>query len=309
MEHLIKVLFLVAIVLSSLILNMNLSTHARATKYLKEDVELAVHDAAIELDEDELADGKVVFDVEEAKKRFRNSLEENTGMSSDEYKILDFKVYDDSNASFPVDYEPDNLVFKDQFPSQTIVAAIETTTQKYFFSSKEETIRRIASYSYDIELPENLATMSFNTNNGISMIDGISANEYGFYWPVPYTKNLTSGFNPNRTHPITGQVRPHNGTDIASAGITNKPAVAVKDATVAFAGVASGYGNLIILNHGNGVETRYGHLNGLNVSTGDQVKGGQVVGFVGSTGDSTGAHLHFEVRIDGTPVDAMNFFK
>lgn len=309
MEHLIKVLFLVGIVVSSLILNMNLSTHARSTKYLKEDVELAVHDAAIELVEEELADGNIVFDVDEAKKRFKKSLETNTGMASDEYKILDFTVYDDSNSTFPVEYKPSNLLFEDQFSSQTIVAAIETTTEKYFFSSKEQTVRRIASYSYDIDLPDTVATMTFNRNNAVELIDGLSPNEYGFYWVVPFTKNVTSGFDPNRVHPITGQIKPHRGTDIAGPGIANKPTVSAKDATVSFAGRAGGYGNLVILNHGNGLETRYAHLSSISVSTGDKVKGGEVVGFIGSTGDSTGAHLHYEVRVDGTAIDAMTFYQ
>jgi len=67
------------------------------------------------------------------------------------------------------------------------------------------------------------------------------------------------------------------------------------------------YGNLIELDHGTGYTTRFGHLSKFNVEIGDRVKKGQIIGFVGSTGRSTGPHLHYEVRMNGTPVDPIGY--
>jgi murein DD-endopeptidase MepM/ murein hydrolase activator NlpD len=70
-----------------------------------------------------------------------------------------------------------------------------------------------------------------------------------------------------------------------------------------------GYGNMVEIDHGNGLATRYGHLSEVLVDEGQQVKANEVVGRLGSTGRSTGPHLHYEVRIDGDPVDPMRFLK
>lgn len=101
----------------------------------------------------------------------------------------------------------------------------------------------------------------------------------------------------SRPDPITGDKDFHQGLDISADQGTEVYATA--DGTVAHAAVEGGYGNLIVLDHGYGLETRYGHLSKYNVKQGDKVKRGDVVGFVGSTGRATGAHLHYEVRVNG----------
>jgi len=95
--------------------------------------------------------------------------------------------------------------------------------------------------------------------------------------------------------------RTHSGIDLAAA--YGSPVVASANGTVEVAGWQGGYGLLVELDHGGGVETRYGHLSKLAVQPGQQVKRGDLVGFVGSTGRSTGAHLHYEVRENGRAVD------
>jgi murein DD-endopeptidase MepM/ murein hydrolase activator NlpD len=107
----------------------------------------------------------------------------------------------------------------------------------------------------------------------------------------------------------------HSGADIA--GPRDAPVYAAADGTAVTAACTSaycdrdgnlslaGYGNLVELDHGAGVTTRYGHLSSYTVTAGQQVTAGALIGFQGSTGNSTGVHLHFEVRIDGAPVDPV----
>lgn len=128
---------------------------------------------------------------------------------------------------------------------------------------------------------------------------------------VPVNASISSGFG-WRTHPVIKNEdgskawRHHNGYDIAAK--TNTPIYAAGDGIVEFAGWnKGGYGNLIRIDHGGGLSTRYGHQQKLLVSTGQRVKAGQKIGLVGSTGMSTGPHLHFEVRLNGKPVDPKSY--
>ena len=97
----------------------------------------------------------------------------------------------------------------------------------------------------------------------------------------------------------------HTGLDIAAPGGT--PIKAAADGTVIFSGYSGGYGYVVKMDNGNGVETYYGHCRALYVSTGDEVEAGDVIAAVGSTGNSTGNHLHFEVRVDGEVVNPQNY--
>jgi murein DD-endopeptidase MepM/ murein hydrolase activator NlpD len=108
-----------------------------------------------------------------------------------------------------------------------------------------------------------------------------------------------------RIHPILGYRRFHAGMDFAASyGSTIRSA---DSGTVIFAGWYGGYGKAVIINHGRGITTLYGHTSELYVAEGQGVQRGQAIAAVGSTGLSTGPHLHFEVRHDGTPVDPANF--
>jgi murein DD-endopeptidase MepM/ murein hydrolase activator NlpD len=87
------------------------------------------------------------------------------------------------------------------------------------------------------------------------------------------------------------------------------PARATAGGKVVSAGWAGGYGNMVEIDHGNGLTTRYGHLSAILVNEGQTVEARDVIGKVGSTGRSTGPHLHYEVRVDGEPVDPMRFLR
>lgn len=97
----------------------------------------------------------------------------------------------------------------------------------------------------------------------------------------------------------------HKGIDLAANMGT--PIEAALDGTVYFSGIANGYGNVVMIRHENNLETIYAHCNTLNVSTGQNVTRGQVIAEVGNTGDSTGPHLHFEIRVNGSPVDPLQY--
>lgn len=119
-------------------------------------------------------------------------------------------------------------------------------------------------------------------------------------WMTPALGPIVSAFG-NRSDPFTGETRMHQGIDIdAPAG---SPIWAATDGVVTFAGERGGFGKLVILDHGDGVETYYAHQQRIDVSVGDQVAAGHQLGLVGSTGRSTGPHLHFEVRVEGSPVN------
>ncbi len=123
-----------------------------------------------------------------------------------------------------------------------------------------------------------------------------------FIWPI--SGAITSGFG-TRVHPIHRTRKMHTGLDIAGP---NGGAVRAADGgQVIFAGWKGGYGKCVMINHGNrngrNLVTLYGHMSGFAVSTGQNVSKGQTIGYEGSTGYSTGPHLHFEVRVNGAPVD------
>ena len=118
---------------------------------------------------------------------------------------------------------------------------------------------------------------------------------------------FTSGYGV-RSDPFGGGAARHMGIDLA--GPTGTPIYATADGTVSASGYNNGgYGNLIKLDHGRGVETRYGHLSAMLVAAGQRVIRGQLIGRMGSTGRSTGSHLHYEVRIEGKAVNPIPFMK
>ncbi len=117
---------------------------------------------------------------------------------------------------------------------------------------------------------------------------------------------INSGFGV-RSDPFRGGAAMHSGVDIP--GPVGTPIYATADGVVDRAGWVGGYGNLIELGHGRGIQTRYGHLSSVMVAAGTRVKRGQLIGLMGSTGRSTGSHLHYEVRLDGTAVNPVPFLR
>ncbi|WP_341921324.1 M23 family metallopeptidase, partial [Hydrocarboniphaga effusa] len=124
-------------------------------------------------------------------------------------------------------------------------------------------------------------------------------------WPIE-NGYISSVFGV-RTDPFTGRMSRHDGIDFA--GPSGSSVVAVATGIVTVAGPKIGYGNLVEINHGNGYVTRYGHNDRITVKVGDRVMKGQQIAAVGSTGRSTGPHVHFEVSLNGRPVNPARYIE
>jgi murein DD-endopeptidase MepM/ murein hydrolase activator NlpD len=125
--------------------------------------------------------------------------------------------------------------------------------------------------------------------------------------PVSTGVNFTSGFGV-RSDPFQGRAAMHGGVDLA--GPLGTPVYATADGIVGRAEWNNGgYGNLVEINHGQGIQTRYGHLSRLIAQPGQRIRRGELIGLMGSTGRSTGSHLHYEVRIDGRAVNPIPFLQ
>jgi len=154
---------------------------------------------------------------------------------------------------------------------------------------------------FEAELDE-LAETSEAVRQMLSGSSGAPLGTGQFMRPVPGA--IVSGFGP-RVHPILGTTRVHTGLDMAAS--MGEPIRAADTGNVVMAGWNGGYGNCVIIDHGAGLSTLYAHQSEVAVSVGQRVNRGEVIGYVGSTGLSTGPHLHFEVRVNGTPVDPTQY--
>ncbi len=123
-------------------------------------------------------------------------------------------------------------------------------------------------------------------------------------WPVEGP--ITGSFG-ERIDPFNGEGAFHSGVDISST--YGHPVIAPADGVVTFADSMTGYGRMVVIEHGNGISTRYGHLSGYAVTAGQTVQRGDTIGYVGLSGRSTGPHLHYEVRIHDTPVNPHKYLR
>ncbi len=148
---------------------------------------------------------------------------------------------------------------------------------------------------------EAAAAAAASGNNTSSNTSG-STQSSGYLRPV--SGRISSPFG-NRIHPVTGKPSFHGGVDFAASYGTGIKAT--RSGEVIVKTYNSSYGNYIIIDHGNGIASLYAHMSGFNVSIGQEVSQGSIIGFIGSTGSSTGPHLHFEIRVNGTRVNPMNY--
>jgi murein DD-endopeptidase MepM/ murein hydrolase activator NlpD len=146
--------------------------------------------------------------------------------------------------------------------------------------------------------------ISLGLTRNVTTADWVRANSTPDLWPVEGP--ITGSFG-ERIDPFNGEGAFHSGVDIGSA--YGQPVVAPADGVVVFADSLGGYGRALVLDHGHGVTTRYGHLASFAVVVGQHVQRGDVIGYVGLSGRSTGPHLHYEVRINDTPVNPHKYLR
>jgi murein DD-endopeptidase MepM/ murein hydrolase activator NlpD len=124
--------------------------------------------------------------------------------------------------------------------------------------------------------------------------------------PVIGEVDMSSPFG-MRMDPFLGRPAIHTGIDLR--GDIGEPVRATATGRISIAGREGGYGNMVEINHGNGLATRYGHLSQIDVKVGQLVRIGEVIGRIGSTGRSTGPHLHYETRVNGEAIDPQKFLR
>ena len=199
-------------------------------------------------------------------------------------------------AKAAVEKEQDNLeVLIDSKEKEITAYESDIATQEQAIKEYEEYIR---------EQDETIAALE----KALKEMESSSSLKYDggmFKWPAPSYTSITSPFG-WRIHPTLGVNKFHNGVDMGAPG--GSPILAAYDGTVAAAGYSSTMGNYIYVNHGSGLVTIYMHASALYVSAGQSVSKGDKIAAVGTTGRSTGNHLHFGVRLNGSYVDPMGYF-
>lgn len=152
----------------------------------------------------------------------------------------------------------------------------------------------------EAEAAARAAAAGVSAGAGAAVISGNGM----FTHPCPGYSRISSTFG-YRKAPKAGASTNHKGVDLAAP--TGTPIYAAAGGTVTSAGYSGNAGNMIVINHGNGIQTYYMHCSKIYVSAGTKVEKGQNIGAVGSTGNSTGPHLHFQVMVNGTPVNPLNY--
>lgn len=197
--------------------------------------------------------------------------------------------------------------------TENTILPVYTTTTTY--TNAPEKITTTSAFTTSSTTTSTTTTSTTSTTNAITTTTTtISKPSSGFIWPTPGYYYISSIFGAR-----WGTT--HKGIDVGDAGIMGASVCASKAGTVTYVsnscthnyaktsscGCGGGYGNYIIIQHDGTYSTLYGHLTSASVSVGDYVQQGQIIGTVGSTGWSTGAHLHFEVRVNGTQQDPLNY--
>lgn len=146
--------------------------------------------------------------------------------------------------------------------------------------------------------------ISMGLTRNSTTADWVRANSAPNLWPV---EGLITGSFGERVDPFNGEGAFHSGVDISA--VLGASVIAPADGYVTFADFLGGYGRAVMVDHGHGISTRYGHLGSFAVAAGQHIHRGDVIGYVGLSGRSTGPHLHYEVRINDTPVNPYKYLR
>ena len=237
-------------------------------------------------------------------RRENNELKEELQTLNNQYKNLETVVRDIQDR--------DDQIYRSIFETDPI-----PLNERYPFLAENKSYK-------DIKEPEIISLLKSIQEKSDRLILGLSKQSYSFdtitnlvnkksemlrcipaIRPMPNIYEISSGFG-RRYHPILKTLRPHTGIDIAAKKGT--PVYATADGTISNQKPGSGYGNVIVINHGYSYQTLYAHLSKKAVKPGQKVTRGQIIGYVGNTGLSLGPHLHYEVIKDGTYVNPIHYF-
>jgi len=239
----------------------------------------------------------VVQDMVGGERDLLDQLEEARAAVAEEREALTVKQ--DAAARAAADLE-------EQRSELAALRAAQQAQRSAVYAARQDKGATLAAATSDLgELERQVDLLLAQSQTLAAIINGNSGDGNGtgsMMWPV--NGSVTSGFG-YRIHPILGRRILHTGIDIAAG---NGTAIWAADGgKVIYATWVSGYGNTVAIDHGGGISTLYAHQSSMAVVYGQTVKKGQVIGYVGSTGYSTGPHLHFEVRVGGTPVDPLGY--
>ena len=230
----------------------------------------------------------IVQEVVKQDKQMLNDLENNKNEVKDKKEILDKNKEEEKVIKDELVKDKENLD-KDKIELKNLKEELVKEEEEL-----EKKLQKIAAQKTAASSDSNNLV---NSNSSSTVISNGS-------WPVPGYSRVSSPFG-YRIHPVLGIKKLHTGIDIPAP--TGTPTVAVSSGTVIYSGVQGSYGNTVMIQHDNGLVSLYAHNSSLVVNVGDKVKKGQVVAKIGSTGRSTGPHLHFEIRVNGTAQNPLNY--
>lgn len=210
------------------------------------------------------------------------------------YKIYAITMNDEDTTYVNSKEEAEEIITK--MKEENNSEEIKIGMQEIYTENIEESMKAV-ELAKATEVAEEALTLKIKEQEKIkaATLDGV------YFSVTPISGTITSRYG--QVESIRSHA--HSGTDIAAPAGTQIKAAA--DGTVSFAGVNGGYGNLVIIDHGNGIQTYYGHCSKIYVSKGDTVSAGDVIAAVGSTGYSTGNHLHFEIRKNGSTLNPQKY--
>jgi murein DD-endopeptidase MepM/ murein hydrolase activator NlpD len=240
------------------------------------------------------------------------SLEMSSRVGVQSYLILEQALQDKNSAQALTDQANEARVILEELKvkAQEAFDIAQVAAAAAAVAYEAEQVRQAEMQAQLVVLKERRAATEADYLAGVRERWGADASGLGEIsdtgWTRPVVGRITDPFG-WRVHPIYGTWRLHTGTDIGAG--CNAPIYAASGGTVVYAGWYGTYGNFVLIDHGGGVQTGYAHIvnGGILVGVGQSVGVGTNIALVGTTGASTGCHLHFEARIDGTAVDGQDF--
>ncbi len=221
-----------------------------------------------------------------------DSIQENKRLAQE--KLDELQQTKDKIASITDSKKEQEAVLGEQQSAKQAVMAELESQEDTLMEVLDAFEKKSAELAAEIQKITSTSTVTYNGNGQ-------------FGWPLPgYSVGSGQGSKFGmRVHPVTGVYKLHTGVDIPAPSGT--PILAAEDGVVITASYQGAYGNCVIIDHGGSYSTLYGHMSRLGCSVGQSVSRGETIGYVGTTGYSTGNHLHFEVRVNGSPQNPLNY--